>query len=112
MDLDYKKIGIRIKEERLKLNLSQEKLSEMINMSKEHMSHIECGTTKLSLPTLVKICNSLGISPDLILLDSIYKCKELLYDEFAKIINKCNELDIRLIIETAKAIKSVNKSNL
>lgn len=111
MELDYKRIGIRIKEERLKMNLSQEKLAEMINMSKEHMSHIECGTTKLSLPTLVKICNSLCISPDLILLDSIYKCKELLYDEFAKIINECTELDLRLIIETAKAIKSVNKSN-
>ena len=42
MELDYKKIGIRIKEERLNRNISQEKLAELINMSKEHVSHIEC----------------------------------------------------------------------
>lgn len=109
MELDYKKIGTRIKEERLKLNISQEKLAEMIDMSKEHVSHIECGTTKLSLPTLVKICNTLGITPDLILLDSIYKSKEYLKDEVAKITHNCSELDFKLIIETAKAIIKVRK---
>lgn len=109
MELDYKKIGIRIKDERLKRTISQEKLAELINMSKEHVSHIESGTTKLSLAALVKICNALEITTDLILLDCIYKSKERLTDEFAKIINDSTELDIRLIIETAKAIKSVNK---
>jgi transcriptional regulator with XRE-family HTH domain len=109
MELDYKKIGIRIKHERLKQNISQEKLAEFINMSKEHVSHIECGTTKLSLPALVKICNSLEITPDLLLLDSLYKSSEYLKDEFSKIIENCNNLDLKLIIETAKAIISVNK---
>jgi transcriptional regulator with XRE-family HTH domain len=109
MELDYKKIGIRIKDERLKQNISQEKLAEFINMSKEHVSHIECGTTKLSLPALVKICNSLEITPDLLLLDSLYKSREYLKDEFSKIIENCNNLDLKLIIETAKAIISVNK---
>lgn len=109
MGLDYKKIGTRIKEERLKLNISQEKLAEMIDMSKEHVSHIECGTTKLSLPTLVKICNTLGITPDLILLDSIYKSKEYLKDELANLTKNCSELDFKLIVETSKAIINVNK---
>lgn len=109
MELDYKKIGIRIKDERLKQNISQEKLAEFINMSKEHVSHIECGTTKLSLPALVKICNSLEITPDLLLLDSLYKSREYLKDEFSKIIKNCDNLDLKLIIETAKAIISVNK---
>ena len=109
MELDYNKIGIRIKDVRLKQNISQEKLAELINMSKEHVSHIECGTTKLSLLALVKICNSLEITPDLLLLDSLYKSKEYFKDEFSKIIENCNDLDLKLIIETAKAIISVNK---
>ncbi|MCX7748815.1 MAG: helix-turn-helix transcriptional regulator [Clostridia bacterium] len=109
IELDYKKIGVRIKQERLNRSISQEKLAELINMSKEHVSHIECGTTKLSLPTLVKLCNALEITPDLILLDSIYKSKEYLKDEFANIIKGCNELDMRLILDVAKAIVNVKK---
>jgi len=35
MELDYKKIGIRIKEERLNRDISQEKLAEFINMSEQ-----------------------------------------------------------------------------
>ena len=109
MTLDYNKIGIKIREVRLKNGFSQEKLAELINMSKEHISHIECGTTKLSLPTLVKICNALETTPDLLLLDSIYKSKEYLKDEFARIINGCTELDMRLILELSKTIVSVKK---
>lgn len=109
LELDYKKIGIRLKEERLKKNISQEKLAELINMSKEHVSHIECGTTKLSLPTLVKICNALEITPDLLLLDSVYKSKEYLRDEFARLVKDCSELDMRLILEVSKAIINIKK---
>ena len=109
MELDYKKIGICIKEERLNKNISQEKLAELISMSKEHVSHIECGTTKLSLPALIKICNALEITPDLLLLDSIYKSNEYLRDEFARLVKDCSELDMRLILEVTKAIVSVKK---
>jgi len=109
MELNYKKIGVRIKKERLNKNISQEKLAELISMSKEHVSHIECGTTKLSLPALLKICNSLEITPDLLLLDSIYKSKEYLHDEFARILIDCSELDMRLILEVSKSIISVKK---
>jgi HTH-type transcriptional regulator, cell division transcriptional repressor len=107
--LDYKKIGMRIKETRLGREVSQEKLAESIGMSKEHISHIECGTTKLSLPTLLKICNALETTPDLLLIDSVYKSKEYLRDDFARIINDCSELDMRLIFEVSKTIVGIKK---
>jgi len=45
----------------------------------------------------------------LLLLDSIYKSKEYLYDEFARILIDCSELDMRLILEVSKSIISIKK---
>ena len=48
--LDYYKIGQRIRKFRKAYNLSQEQLAEKVGISTTHMSHIETGNTKLSLP--------------------------------------------------------------
>ena len=48
--MDYVAVGRRIRAQRKKLSLSQEELAEMVNISTVHMSHIETGYTKLSLP--------------------------------------------------------------
>ena len=53
--MDYAAIGKRIRAHRKRLNLSQEELAEMVNISTVHMSHIETGYTKLSLPVLVDL---------------------------------------------------------
>ena len=44
MELDYKAIGKRIKIARIKADLTQEKLSEMVGVSPTHLSNIETGT--------------------------------------------------------------------
>ena len=48
MELDYKAIGKRIKIARIKADLTQEKLSEMVGVSPTHLSNIETGTTRVS----------------------------------------------------------------
>lgn len=62
--MDYKKIGIRIRKYRKAINLSQEQLAELVGISPTHMSHIETGSTKLSLPVLVKISKTLSVKID------------------------------------------------
>ena len=57
--MDYYAIGQRIRKIRKARNLSQEQLSEMVGISITHMSHIETGNTKLSLPVLVDLANAL-----------------------------------------------------
>lgn len=47
--------------------LSQEQLAEKVWISTTHMSHIETGSTKLSLPVLVDIAGALSVSVDEIL---------------------------------------------
>lgn len=55
MSLDYSDIGKRIRYLRTSKQISQEELAEAAELSVTHISHIETGNTKLSLPTIVKI---------------------------------------------------------
>jgi len=63
----YKNAGIRIKEKRKLLNLSQEKFAEKIDLSPQFLAEIETGRKGMSSATLFKICNGLCVSSDYIL---------------------------------------------
>lgn len=62
--LHYGKIGEQIRYYRRKRGLSQEQLAEKVWISSTHMSHIETGQTKLSLPVLVDLAAALEVTPN------------------------------------------------
>ncbi|MBU5294628.1 helix-turn-helix transcriptional regulator [Anaerosalibacter bizertensis] len=66
-DLNFIEIGARIRAERERLNLTREKLAEIIGLSPFYIGQIERGDRKMSVDTLVKISNSLHVSVDYIL---------------------------------------------
>ena len=59
--LDYLKIGENIKHYRTCARLSQKELGSMANISGDYISHIEHGTTKVSLPVLLEIADALNL---------------------------------------------------
>ena len=61
---NYKRLGLNIAYYRKVNNLSQEKLAEMINISRTHMSRIETADCAVSLDVLFDICDTLDISAD------------------------------------------------
>ena len=63
-EIDYVKIGKRIKEGRLHKKLTQEKLSELIDVSPSYISEIERGTSIASLSTVVKLSYVLDLNLD------------------------------------------------
>ncbi len=65
--MNYYEIGQQIRKYRREKGLSQEQLAEAANISVTHMSHIETGNTKLSLPVLVDIASTLNVSCDRLL---------------------------------------------
>jgi transcriptional regulator with XRE-family HTH domain len=69
--LDYVALGNRIREERLRLGLTQEKLAEDIDISISYMGQIERGERSLTLGSLVKVVNRLGVTIDYLLTDSV-----------------------------------------
>jgi transcriptional regulator with XRE-family HTH domain len=97
MQLDYKKLGKRIKLAREKKNLTQEQLAEIVGVSNNYISNIERKYSKPSLETLIKICNALEVTPDYVLLDSIYTSKEYIKDEIAEKLRKCSNTNARII---------------
>lgn len=60
-------IGGRIKTERKRLGISQEKLAETVSVSPHYIYEIERGMKAMSLETLINIINALEISADYLL---------------------------------------------
>lgn len=69
-DINYPKLGERIRRKRRECGYTQEKLAEICDISTGFLGHIEKGTRKLSLDTLFRIANALDASIDMLLLDS------------------------------------------
>lgn len=105
MELNYKLIGERIKSARLEKGLTQEQLAEKSGYTANHISHVEVGSTKLSLASLVSIANVLEVTPDRLLLDVVYKSEELLKADFLEVLKDCSSNELYVILQTAKTIK-------
>ena len=103
--MDYYKIGQRIRKFRKAYRLSQEQLAEKVGISTTHMSHIETGNTKLSLPLFVKLANVLSIQTDELLYDTPQKNKTAIKGELEEILDSCSMQDIRIIEDVVKAVK-------
>ena len=67
----FQRFGERIREERQKLNLTQAKLAEAVDISDTYMGAIERGERSLTLDTLVRLANRLGVTVDYLLSDSV-----------------------------------------
>lgn len=63
-------IGANIRTARMRADLTQEKMSEMIGVTPQYLSDLERGLVGTSIPTLIKICTELNVSSDFILFGS------------------------------------------
>lgn len=105
MQIDYLDIGNRIRTERLKRDISQERLAEMAGVGTTHISHIETGNTVPSIKAFIAIVNALELSADELLRGHILKSKHIYESELAEIIQDCNDEEARIIADMAKALK-------
>ena len=65
------KIGKKVRNERLRLNWTQEELAEKLDMSASFVSQIERGVRSVSIETLERLSQALGVSSaDLLKKDS------------------------------------------
>ena len=65
--MDYKLLGKRIREERLRLGKTQESLAEEVNISTAYLGQIERGERSVTLDKLIPLANKLGVSVDFLL---------------------------------------------
>ena len=90
-EIDYKKIGMRIRAARLEKGYSQADLGALVGCSNNHMSHVEVGQTKVSLPMLLKISYALDKDRDFFISDTPYaKCDYIINSEISDKLSKCS----------------------
>ena len=98
--LDYKEIGRNIRKYRLNQGLKQKDLAEKINLTEQHVSHIENGHTKLSLPALVAIANVLSVDCNTLLGTTLTGAQEeILSQELKKLITGMDAKKLRFCVE-------------
>ena len=62
---DYKiEMGLRLKEHRKALHLTQEQMAEKLNVSIKHYGGVERGVAGLSIENLIEVSNILGVDLD------------------------------------------------
>ena len=111
MEINYIDIGKRIKERRAKMSVTQEKLSELANLSFQHLSGIENGKTRFSVNSIINIANSLEMSLDELFCGSLAQGKVLLQNEFSELLADCTPEQAAVIIDTVKAMKKSMNEN-
>ena len=104
-EVDYIKIGQRIRAARLKLGWQQAEVAFRAGLTTSHMSHIETGNTKLSLPVLVALSNALEIQAD-DLLSEHPSGRTIAIQELEDLLTSCTDAQIRVILDVVKSTKS------
>ncbi len=85
--MDCKKLGERIRTERLRLNLTRAQLAENAGISDTYMGAIERGERSLTLDTLVRLVNRLGVTVDYLLSDPVTNSNANIMAQFKQVID-------------------------
>lgn len=99
MQINYKLIGKRIQRARKKVNITQEKLAELMDMSVSYISQVERGITKANLRTLDNICTQIGCSLIYILTGKASDEKEYADSDFCREFYKLSDTGKNITIE-------------
>ena len=112
MEVDYESIGLRIKIARIKARMSQQVLAERTDFSVAHISNIETGNTKLSLPAIINIANTLSVSVDQLLCDNMVCSDHVLYREAQEFFAGCASTEERrFLLDVLKSTKEAMEKN-
>ena len=110
MNVDYFKIGERIRKIRRAHDISQEVLAGMVDVSTTHMSHIETGNTNMSLEVLVDIAVALNVSIDYLVFGE-EKEDNKYYRQLEGILATCTPDNARLILGMADSLNKMLNAN-
>lgn len=98
MEIDYQNLGRRIKRARNDLGLSQEVFAEMAELSVTHISNIENGNSKVSLNSILTIANTLNVTVDYLLRDSIQNQTNAVNIDLSHVFDDCTERETEFLL--------------
>lgn len=99
--IDYDRLGNKIKEHRILKGFTQDVLAEMVDCNTSHISNIENSHTKVSLNILLSIANALDTTIDTLLFEQYANSQLAIDNEIYRAISNCDletkELILRII---------------
>ena len=108
MEIDYKLIGERIREARKEKGLTQEKLSEEIDVTIAFLSRIERGAAQINLKRLAQISTTLDIPIEKLITGTATASINYLDKDLYNILIQCTPEKQRLIYNIAKIVAVSN----
>ncbi len=105
--MDFYNLGKRIKNERLKLGLTQEELAEKVDISKNFMSLIENGKN-MSVETLLKISDVFGVSVDYLLSEIVVAPHDNITAQIIHNLSSLNDNERLFFLNMIKQYKMIN----
>lgn len=104
-EINYPQLGARLKRYRQKAHLTQEQLAEKIDVATSTIAHAESGTSKPSLPLLLKAANALNITLDQLVCDSLPVAEAYLEKDIADLLSDCSLTEKQVIRDIIIATK-------
>lgn len=89
-ELDYVKLGLKIKEIRKTNGLTQDALAELVGVNTSHISNTENAHTKVSLNVLLAIANALDTTVDNLLVNQYQNSSLALDNEILRAVKNCD----------------------
>lgn len=104
-EIDFVQISKKIRELRIEKGYTQEYIANMADVNTSHISNIENNRVRISLPTLVHVCNALDTTVDYILSDEYVSASSALDHEILLEIQSCSDNTKELLLKIIRAIR-------
>lgn len=106
--MDLYCLGNRIRKTRMNCGITQEKLAEMVDISTNFMSLIENGRN-MSVETLVKIADALGVTVDYLLSDTMKVQSDKIMTQIAQNLSTLSDDEKLFFLNVIKQYKNIEK---
>ena len=107
MNERLKEIGWRIRLLRKEKGMTQEKLSEILQISPSHMSDIENGKKNIGLDIFMRLTEALQVSADWLLQTDVPSVRAMQYEEWEKLLSGCSQKEQRALLRALTELKKI-----
>lgn len=104
--INFEVIGKKLREVRISKGLTQEYIANMANVNTSHISNIENNRAKISLSTLIHVCNALNTTIDYILNEEYTDSLSVLDQTILIELKRCDKNTKEKILKIIRILQS------
>jgi transcriptional regulator with XRE-family HTH domain len=108
MAIEYYEIGSRLSARRKKLNMTQEMLTSLTDISANQISNIENNHCVPTIETIMKLCKALEVTPDYFLLGVKKNADSELFNPISQKIMQCTPKQQKLVYDFVSLLINEN----